>query len=847
MPATTATTDIEQFRDEVKARLDKINDPRRAAAFAFRMALLALPGLDDRGSGGAGDKEFLWFWPTKDRERHLLAVCRSQQLGFYLSGKDDQIINLFGAPAANAANAANAADAADAYAAAYAAADIESLRAFIRQELDRLAAARDAAAYLADPAPLPFPEQHRQFLAHLRELPSFGYWADWFQARIDGEPWELEAMEKSVRLPEEVAAQGPRAVNRYLAEIASGQRREKIKRVRAIFIGNGDAGKTSLIAALNGQPVTEGGTDMTCGIDISEWQVPGTDLKAHFWDFGGQVIAHATHQFFLRERCVYVLLLNARSTDANPNQQAEYWLEFVRAFGNDAPVLLVSNKCDLAPVNVDVHRLRQTYPNLQGPVHGLACTQYTGAFAREFQIFRDAFVAELARAGEAAHLYFSPEEFRVIEELRGRAARAAFLETRDFDGICDEHGIGAGERRQGLLDLLDKLGEVIHFPALYQAGFRDFLLNPRWLTHGVYQLLYSDLLRNQHGRLRRSDVRELLTDKSIRDDRGHLLDYPEDKLDFLIQAMAAFDLCYPEPGQKDTWIVPDLLPSDQPEAGIDFPEAGALRFDFRFDTFLPRHVIGMLMVDHYRDIRAGQAWQHGVRLTSRSFSGAEALVLADYQSRVLKLAVAGQHGENYFYVLYDGILRILERMPRLQYTKRLHLPPEARIGEDRRGERMGEARRGDGSGRLLPNEEAVVDFEEVLAQRAKGLPEFTCKFGDYDWERLLRSIPEKVMERGERERVVLGEAEQVAEGGKAGAARWEKGMLAFGGLGGLAALIGGGEIFGWFEKLFPFPESLGIPLVVIGIAIMLGALTIAERELGKVFALVVLVVLLLAT
>ncbi len=124
--------------------------------------------------------------------------------------------------------------------------------------------------------------------------------------------------------------------------------------MRTIFIGNGDAGKTSLILALNNQEVSEGGTDMTPGIDISEWPVPDTDLTAHFWDFGGQVIAHATHQFFLRARCVYVLVLNARSADSNPNQQAEYWLEYIRAFGADAPVLLAGNKCDLVPVSLDV-------------------------------------------------------------------------------------------------------------------------------------------------------------------------------------------------------------------------------------------------------------------------------------------------------------------------------------------------------------------------------------------------------------------------------------------------------------------------------------------------------------
>nr|VFK67855.1 MAG: Ras of Complex, Roc, domain of DAPkinase [Candidatus Kentron sp. UNK]VFK71206.1 MAG: Ras of Complex, Roc, domain of DAPkinase [Candidatus Kentron sp. UNK] len=562
----------------------------------------------------------------------------------------------------------------------------------------------------------------------MRRLSTFGYWADWFQARFDGEPLDLAIVEKSVNLDGEIETQGPRAINRYLAGLAAGKREEKIKRVRAIFIGNGDAGKTSLIRALNDEPAA-GDTDMTCGIEISEWQVGNTGLTAHFWDFGGQVIAHATHQFFLRARCVYVLVLNARSADSNPNQQAEYWLEFARAFGADAPVLLVGNKCDQTPVAVDLNRLRESYPNIRG-FHGLSATEYRGKYAREFGIFKDAFIDELTRIEEDARLYFSREEFNLIKALRAQSRQAAFLEKRAFDELCAARGIEEGERRDELLSLLDKLGEVIHFPELYRAGFKEFLLNPRWLTQGVYRLLYSDTLRNAEGILRWNDVRGILRNETIKDERGNRLDYPEEKLNFLVRAMAEFKLCYPAPEKTDQWIVPDLLPSDQP-ADIGFDRQEALRFDFRFDTFLPRHVLGMFIVAQYRDIQDNLAWQHGVCLASRRWN-TRALIRADYQSRVLKLEIAGDHVDSYFAILYESILEILERMPRLRHTQRLHLIEAARIGGGRAF-----------SHKEPVDEEPTADFGSLLVHKAEGRQEFLCEFGKYDLQMLLHPMQSK--------------------------------------------------------------------------------------------------------
>lgn len=181
-------------------------------------------------------------------------------------------------------------------------------------------------------------------------------------------------------------SQDPREVNAYLRTLRGSAPLEDFRRVRAIFIGHGGTGKSSLVAALHGEPVVEGGGEMTRGVEIQDAAAvlrrmknfPGKGLAVHFWDFGGQMMAHATHQFFLRARCLYVIVLDGRP-ERNANEEAEYWLAHVRAFGDSARVLLVGNKIDQAAVNVDFRTLKEKHPNIQrqaayGTVYGMQKT-----------------------------------------------------------------------------------------------------------------------------------------------------------------------------------------------------------------------------------------------------------------------------------------------------------------------------------------------------------------------------------------------------------------------------------------------------------------------------------------
>nr|WP_286011441.1 COR domain-containing protein [Methylovulum psychrotolerans] len=502
---------------------------------------------------------------------------------------------------------------------------------------------------------------------------------------------------------------------------------QPLNRVRAIFIGYGEAGKTSLIRALHNEPVVEGMEGMTAGIDIRDWQIPDTEIKAHFWDFGGQVMAHATHQFFLRSSCLYMLVLNARS-EINSTEQAEYWLQHVKSFGGDAPVMIVGNKADQANVNLDMAYLQGKYPSRIVGFYPLSCTQAQNGYKAKFISFQEDFCQQLRQVG-THQMLFTPAQFAVLQDLLPYQKASAFLEKKEFAAICQRHGIGEDEvqNRAWLLDILDKLGVVIHFPQL--AYLDAYILNPRWLTHGVYTLMY-----HRQARLTEHEVMDILRNKPIYDEHGNKLDYPGDKCRFIMDAMHEFRLAYPL--SRDTRMIPELLPSDQP-AEILFNITGRLLFEFVFRGFLPRHVMPELIVRRHEEIVGNVVWQRGVLLQHKSYQ-AQALVQADYHERVLSVAVQGREAKEYLDLLHDEVAQILARLSELEVEKRLELPASACQGP--------------------PSEPFIAekfDYQLVLSHIKKGIYTLVGKHNDYDLHKVLGLVVPKADSAGEALRVYI--------------------------------------------------------------------------------------------
>ncbi|MBT9100109.1 hypothetical protein KFZ76_20610 [Methylovulum psychrotolerans] len=537
----------------------------------------------------------------------------------------------------------------------------------------------------------------------------FEVWLDWYEERLQGKPIDVSLLEQWVNIPEEIESQGVATINAYLQNLVEKNATQPLNRVRAIFIGYGEAGKTSLIRALHNEPVAEDKEPMTAGIDIRDWPVPDTDIKAHFWDFGGQVMAHATHQFFLRSSCLYVLVLNARS-EINGTEQAEYWLQHVKSFGGNAPVMIVGNKADLASVNLNMAYLQGKYPSIVG-FYPLSCTQAQTAYKTKFASFKEDFCEQLRKVG-THQMLFTKEQFAVLQDLRPYQKQSAFLKHDEFTALCQRHGIGEDgvQNRAWLLDILDKLGMVIHFPQLDYLD--DYILNPRWLTHGVYTLMY-----HRQARLTDAEVVKILRDKPIYDEQGNNLDYSGHKCRFIIDAMREFKLAYPYLLSRDTQIIPELLPSDQP-SNIPFAKTGGLAFEFVFRGFLPRHVMPELIVSRHEEIVGENVWQCGVLLANKTYK-AQALAKVDYHDRVLSITVQGADAKDYLSLLNAEVVRILARLD-LEYQEMIALPLAAC-----RSNRLG-----------LPEEKAP--YKQLWASANKGERSYTSPLGlDYDLGQVL--------------------------------------------------------------------------------------------------------------
>jgi hypothetical protein len=92
-------------------------------------------------------------------------------------------------------------------------------------------------------------------------------------------------------------------------------------------------------------------TISTDGIDINDWGVTipygpegqSETVTLSTWDFAGQEIYYATHQFFLSARSLYFLVFNLLSP---VQSHVEFWLQSIRNAAPDSPVFIIGSHAD---------------------------------------------------------------------------------------------------------------------------------------------------------------------------------------------------------------------------------------------------------------------------------------------------------------------------------------------------------------------------------------------------------------------------------------------------------------------------------------------------------------------
>ncbi|TAA73809.1 MAG: hypothetical protein CDV28_1587 [Candidatus Electronema aureum] len=456
--------------------------------------------------------------------------------------------------------------------------------------------------------------------------------------------------------PQEITEKGIGAIRQYFSELEKSK--QSLNEVKLLLVGDGAVGKTSLVKQLLGQSFDEQ-EDTTHGISIRGWEVEadGQRIRINVWDFGGQEIMHATHQFFLSKRSLYVLVLDGRK-----DERAEYWLRHIESFGGNSPVLIVLNKQDANP-GFDINRpfLREKYPGIQAFFHASCKT------GKGIAQLKEALIAELPKV-EMIGISWPGTWFTVKRRLE--QMDKPYISAKEYKGYCAEAGIANEQSSETLLDFLHDLGVAVHFKDYILDAMH--VLDPIWVTNAVYTILTAEELAASKGILRFDSLRNIL-----RHGRYEKYSYPAHTHAYLIELMKKFKLCYPF--GEEAVLIPQLLRVPEPEFSFDYSDS--LRFALHYPDFLPPSVFPRFMVKVHKDIKAKTCWRTGVVLHDKE-SGSEAVVKADHEARRINIWVQGKRRREYLHYLRYLFADINGKFEKIKAMELIPMPDEPYITAD---------------------------------------------------------------------------------------------------------------------------------------------------------------------
>jgi internalin A len=407
----------------------------------------------------------------------------------------------------------------------------------------------------------------------------------------------------------------------YCRQLRSGTVRP-LNEAKLLLIGQGSVGKTSLIKRLlYGEfDRREAQTD---GLNVTPWSihVNSKDVRLNVWDFGGQEIYHATHQFFLTKRSLYLLVCNCRTSE--DENRLEYWLKLIESFGGQSPVIIVGNKKDEQPLDINRKALQEKYPNIKAIVE-TSCETNEG-----IDDLRSAILEEVGQLSDVYNL-LPLSWFEVKEHLEGMTED--FISYSSYACICQTKGVIEEHNQDQLIGLLHNLGLVLNFrehPILQSTN----VLNPDWVTQGIYAILSDEILKTK--------TKGILT----YDDLSRILDpqrYPANRHHYLTELMREFQLCFQLPDRKPaTFLMPGLLAKDEPEKTQ--LQGDTLEFQYHYRV-LPESILSRFIVLAHEKIHSQTYWRSGVMLAYGE--GSEiyniARIKADSEDKKIFISISGR-------------------------------------------------------------------------------------------------------------------------------------------------------------------------------------------------------------
>jgi len=439
--------------------------------------------------------------------------------------------------------------------------------------------------------------------------------------------------------PIEIVGQGKDAVKNYFESIYSAEKVEVdyLFEAKLILVGEERAGKSTIAKALSeknfkidlDQPSTE-------GIDVLKWYIPKTNVKTdddfrfNIWDFGGQEIYHATHQFFLTKRSLYLFVTEARKDLRFDDFY--YWLNIIHILAGDSPVILVQNKVDQSHGEASILEYKKTFKAICDDLQKVSCNtehdQWQSRYSLTLKMLKQA-IFDVLRNKKLPGI--GDELPKAWVDIRNKIAELQngehnYMSLTDYYKICKEHGLD-NERAIFLSDYFHDLGVFLHFRNDVQLRNIIFL-NYEWVTKGIYNVFDNEKIKNQtYGKFTDEDLIDIWHEPQFAEKQAELLNLMKNR---------EFKICYQH---KDGYYLAPQLFNDK-ELNYEW-RTNENNLIFRYNyAFMPKGILSQLIVMLNQHIFNDTYWKYGV--------------LFDYKNSRAIVTEKRFKNENIIYIRVEG-------------------------------------------------------------------------------------------------------------------------------------------------------------------------------------------------
>jgi internalin A len=456
-----------------------------------------------------------------------------------------------------------------------------------------------------------------------------------------------------IEIIDKTSANNQNPILNYLLELQR-QGEERINEVKLLLIGKGGAGKTTLARRLayGEKSVMPQESETTKGIDIYRYNFTiqdGQDFRIRIWDFGGQEIYHATHQFFLTKRSLYILVDDTREDQKTVDDYGfNYWLQVVDLLSEKSPLLIVQNEKGDRSKQIDLSSMKGRYENVKERYQtNLATCRGLESVKKAIEFYAQ----QLPHVGEVL-----PKQWALIRHyLEERSLTEDYIDLKEYFRICSIYKIPEKNRALHLSSYLHDLGIFLHFNQDIDLK-NTFILNNTWATDAVYKVLDNEDVKSRFGIFSNNDL------DIIWSDERYAYKHSE-----LIALMKKFELCYELPtsltnGQR--WLSPQLLRVERPN--FDWNYENNLSIIFKYN-FMPKGLLTRFIVRMNRYVYdTNLVWRSGI-IAERNDT--KAWVNEIYGEKEIVIRVEGKQPKEFITLIVSDFDEMHATFPGLNMQK----------------------------------------------------------------------------------------------------------------------------------------------------------------------------------